>query len=142
VETAPVPAERDLGRLLASIEPQLQAGVYAFCTLGTGEEMVGLDVVMLFRERGATTIVVPLADARAQGLAWEFSCQWITLGVHSDLGAVGLLAAITSSLAAAGISTNVVSAYHHDHLFVPAGRGDEAAAVLQELQRRHQAGQD
>jgi hypothetical protein len=61
------------------------------------------------------------------------------LGVDSDLAAVGFLAAVTARLAA-GIGANVVSAYRHDHVFVPAGRGGEALAALEELQSLHQAG--
>jgi hypothetical protein len=46
---------------------------------------------------------------------------------------VGFLAAITARLAEAGISVNAVSAFHHDHLFVPADRGDEAMAALRDM---------
>ena len=57
----------------------------------------------------------------------------ITLTVHSALDAVGFLAAITARLAEAGISVNAVSAFHHDHLFVPVDRADEAMALLQNM---------
>ena len=57
----------------------------------------------------------------------------ITLNVHSSLEAVGFLAAITARLAAAGMGVNPVSAYFHDHLFVPADRVDEAMAILEGL---------
>jgi hypothetical protein len=50
--------------------------------------------------------------------------------VHSALTAVGFLAAITTRLAEAGISVNAVSAYYHDHLFVPWERREEAMEVL------------
>ena len=54
----------------------------------------------------------------------------VTLTVHSALDAVGFLAAITTRLAAAGISVNAVSAFFHDHLFVPAERAEEAVEIL------------
>ena len=57
----------------------------------------------------------------------------ITLTVHSALDAVGFLAAVTARLAAAGIGANPVSAFFHDHLFVPAARADEALALLRSL---------
>ena len=44
----------------------------------------------------------------------------ITLDVHSSLESVGFLAAVSARLAAAGIPCNAVSAFHHDHLFVPS----------------------
>ncbi|MFT3878132.1 MAG: ACT domain-containing protein [Gemmatales bacterium] len=69
-----------------------------------------------------------------------FQAEWITLEVYSDLSGVGLTAAVSGVLAKAGISCNVVAGYHHDHLFVPAGRGQEAVKLLLELQSRNTVG--
>ena len=55
------------------------------------------------------------------------------LEIHSSLEAVGFLAAILPPLAAAGIGVNPVSAFHHDHLFVPEQRAAEALAILEAL---------
>lgn len=120
------------------MDPRPQPGTYVFCALGADEVPVGLTPRLLFREPEATTVVVSVDDARSHGLTATFPCEWIVLGVDSDLAAVGFLAEVTARLASAGISTNVVSAYHHDHLFVPAGRGIDAMAVLTELQDAHQ----
>ena len=57
----------------------------------------------------------------------------ITLAVHSSLEAIGFLAAITAQLADAGISVNAVSAFYHDHLFVPEHRASEALQLLQNM---------
>jgi hypothetical protein len=57
----------------------------------------------------------------------------ITLAVHSSLEAVGFLACITDRLTREGIACNVVAAYHHDHLFVPLARADDALGVLRNL---------
>ena len=127
--------EKDLGRLLASIEPELHPGTYVFCALGDDEPPAGLAFLMLFREPEGVTVVVRAEDARSAGLACEFPCEWITLGAGSDLAAVGFLAEITATLVATAIGANVVSAFHHDHLFVPAGRGGDTLAALEDLQR-------
>jgi hypothetical protein len=68
-------------------------------------------------------------------LGWPilFSAAWITLTVHSDLQSVGLTAAVSAALAEAEISCNVVAGVHHDHLFVPVARAEEAVAVLKRL---------
>jgi hypothetical protein len=58
----------------------------------------------------------------------------ITLRVHSSLAAVGLTAAVAAALSDHGISANVVAAYCHDHIFVPADRAEEALAALRSLQ--------
>ncbi|SDB45889.1 ACT domain-containing protein [Desulfonatronum thiosulfatophilum] len=59
----------------------------------------------------------------------------ITLEVRSLLTAVGFLALITARLARAGISVNPVSAFHHDHLFVPWEMKEHVLAELIELSR-------
>jgi len=78
-------------------------------------------------------VILPEADARALGWPILFSAAWITLTVHSDLQSVGLTAAVSAALAEAQISCNVVAGVHHDHLFVPVARGEEAVAVLKRL---------
>jgi hypothetical protein len=55
----------------------------------------------------------------------------ITLTVHSSLDGVGFLAAVTARLADAGIAVNAVSAFYHDHLFVPESRAEQALRLLQ-----------
>jgi len=53
--------------------------------------------------------------------------------VHSALEGVGLTAAVTSALADMGIACNVVAGFHHDHLFVPWQRREEALDALRRL---------
>jgi hypothetical protein len=55
------------------------------------------------------------------------------LTVHSSLEAIGFLATISTALAHAGIPCNAVAAYHHDHLFIPVDRAQEALALLKAL---------
>ena len=57
----------------------------------------------------------------------------ITLTIHSDLNAVGFLAAITKKLAESNISVNAVSAYYHDHLFVPFEKSKQTMKLLQKI---------
>lgn len=130
--------DRHLSTLLASIDARLQPGTYVFCPLGPGTTIPDAAwAQMLFREPEGTTVVLTSDDAAALGLTSEFACEWIVIGANSDLAAVGFMAAISTTLADAGLSANVVSAYHHDHVFVPAGRGPDAVAALEALQRRH-----
>jgi hypothetical protein len=60
-----------------------------------------------------------------------------TLQVHSSLAAVGLTARVAESLAAHGISANMVAAYHHDHVFVPWARRTDALKILENLSKGH-----
>ncbi len=126
--------ERDLAALLKHIKPELRPGIFVFCTLSTSETIpAGLDPLLTFREQEGTTLVISHEAAERAGLRYQFASRLITLTVHSALDAVGFLAVVTSRLADAGISVNAVSAFYHDHLFVPADRADGALAVLQEM---------
>ncbi len=127
-------AERDLGALLRHMKPDLRPGIFVFCTIPTAEPIpAALNPLLTFREQEGITLVIPHEEAGAAGLPYAFASRLITLTVHSALDAVGFLAAITACLAASGISVNAVSAFHHDHLFVPADRADEAMVLLQEM---------
>lgn len=126
--------ERDLDALLNKMRPEILDGIFVFCTLAPGASIpTTISPMLTFREGEGTTLVILREEAERAGLHHEFPSRLITLTVHSALDAVGFLAAITARLTKAGISVNAVSAFHHDHLFVPADRADEAMAVLQEM---------
>jgi hypothetical protein len=133
-----MPGERDLQTLLQNMKPDMHEGVFVFCTLPQGEEIPAtIRPVHIFREREGTTVVVRREEAESAGMPYQFASRLITLEVHSSLDAVGFLAAITSRLAEAGISVNAVSAFYHDHLFVP---DDRAVEALHRLQTMSQSG--
>lgn len=126
--------ETDLKALLASMTPELLDGIHVFATLAPDVlQPEGLDPIMVFREREGRTLIVTEDSASAAGLTASFRCRMITLNIHSSLEAVGFLAAITTRLASAGMGVNPVSAFYHDHLFVPAERAEEAMGLLVEL---------
>ncbi|MET4295119.1 hypothetical protein ABIB06_006089 [Bradyrhizobium sp. LB8.2] len=128
--------ERDLDALLRHMKPEMRSEAFVFCTIPTDQPIPAmLSPLLTFREQEGMTLVIPREEAEAAGLSYAFASRLITLTVHSALDAVGFLAAITARLAAAGISVNAVSAFHHDHLFIPADRADDAMAVLQELSK-------
>jgi uncharacterized protein len=120
--------ERDLDRLLATMEPELRPGRYVFASVG--EVPVDCDPVVLVREAEGTTLVLEQAEADGLGLPYEYVAAMISLRVHSALDAVGLTAAVATALAEAGMSCNVVAGYFHDHLFVPYERRAEAVDLL------------
>jgi len=130
---APAGGERDLNRLLAGLAPQLSEGEFVFCTLRDGALPVGVKPLGRFTETEGDTVILERAAAERAGLRYQGSWRQITLQVHSALEAVGLLAAVTQALAAAGIPCNAISACHHDHLFVPAAEAEHARAVLTSL---------
>lgn len=128
--------ERDLDVLLRDMKPDRRPGIFVFCTIPTNQPIpAALSPLLTFREQEGRTLVITREQAEAAGLRYAFASCLITLTVHSALDAVGFLAAITARLATAGISVNAVSAFHHDHLFVPADRADDAMVLLQEMSK-------
>lgn len=127
--------ETNLDRLLATMQPRLRDGIYVFATVpdDTPRE---LKAIMTFREEEGITVILEENEALRAGLAGTFRSRMITLDIHSSLEAVGFLAAITRRLAAAGMGVNPVSAFYHDHLFVPADRAEEATQILEQLSRQ------
>lgn len=125
----------ELHALLATLDPILHGGVYVFCVAAPGRDLSALKPIAIFQESEGTTVIVDEATAARHDLAQRFRSAWITLAVHSDLQAVGLTAAVSTALANAEISCNVVAAVHHDHVFVPIERAGEALRILKDLQR-------
>jgi hypothetical protein len=129
-----MPGERNLKTLLQNMNPEMHDGVFVFCSMSKDEEIpTTLTPVHIFREREGTAFIIRREEAEAAGLPHQCASRLITLTVHSSLEAVGFLAAITGRLAEAGISVNPVSAFYHDHLFVPEHRAEEALHLLQNM---------
>jgi hypothetical protein len=133
-EHTAMPGERNLAALLQNMMPEMHEGVFVFCSIPEGKEIpAALRPIHIFREREGTTLVIRREEAESAGLPYQFASRLITLTVHSSLEAIGFLAAITGRLAEAGISVNAVSAFYHDHLFVPEHKADEALRHLQDM---------
>ncbi len=130
-------AETNLQKLLATMEPVLHPDEFVFTTISPSEyQKLSLEPWGWFCEPEGLTLILEKSAATATGVDQVFPSRLITLMVHSSLEAVGFLAVITEHLAGAGISVNVVSAYYHDHLFVPAGKAPQALDILHSLMRQ------
>ncbi len=126
--------EIDLAVLLKSMNPILREGEYVFCSISYPDnDWVRLNPICFFREDEGLTLVLRRESADQASLPYLSIFRMITLSVHSSLDAVGFLAAIASKLAKRGISVNPISAYYHDHLFVPASQASEVIKVLREF---------
>jgi hypothetical protein len=123
--------ESNLARLLATMQPELHPGEYVFCTAGPDAAVSG--ALGWFREAEGVSLILPRAEADAQGLPYSYVAAWLTLTVHSALEAVGLTAAVAAALTREGISCNVVASYYHDHLFVAQADAERALQALREL---------
>lgn len=125
--------ETNLEVLLRSMKPELQAGTYVFATVDASTNTTGLAPRMVFEEQEGKTLILLQEMAEKHGIAAEFPCRMITLNIHSALDAVGFLAKITNLLADLGMGVNPVSAFYHDHLFVPDDRAEDALQALKTL---------
>jgi hypothetical protein len=122
--------ETDLAKLLQHMRPERNTGDYVFCLMDSFEQAAALGPVGMFQEKEGVTVIVSRDQADAMSLSYSLVCAWITLTVHSALEAVGLTAAVSKALADENISCNMVAAYYHDHLFVPAEDGERAMKAL------------
>jgi uncharacterized protein len=128
-----VSGERDLGRLLADLRPEVAAEPYVFAQAPDGAVPGGVTPFATVAEDEGLTLVVTRDEADRLGLAYDYVAARITLRVHSDPAAVGMTAAFSRVLADAGMSCNVIAGFFHDHLLVPWERSEEAVRLLRSL---------
>ena len=121
--------KQNLQTLLGQMNPLLDPDEYVFAT---GPAPLP-QAICSFRESEGVTLILERADAEALGIPYTYPCRRITLTIHSSLESVGLFAAITTRLAAHGLSVNAVSGYYHDHLFVETGKADRVMVLLKQL---------
>ncbi|MEB3311770.1 MAG: ACT domain-containing protein [Snowella sp.] len=123
--------ETNLDTLLKSMSPILHPEEYVFCTINHNDtNYLPLDPVCIFKEDEGLTLILEREKADVNNFSYSSVFCMITLSVHSSLEAVGFLAAITSKLADFGISVNPVSAYYHDHLFIPTSQANLTMKLL------------
>ncbi|WP_421859101.1 ACT domain-containing protein [Oceanicaulis sp.] len=129
----------DLDVLLRQLSPRLDPERYAYAALPSSQPLGALTPIAIFEESEGRSVIAPLTRLKDQGIEPVFICRRITLDVNSALQAVGLTAAVSQALAEAGVSANIVAALHHDHVFVPEERADDALCVLKKLSDRGRA---
>lgn len=131
----------NIHELLKNMEPTLLKETYFF---GTVDESYLFSIsayaqyiIDVFREEEGVSIVF-LEDIKeivekisTKPILGPFSM--ITLKINSDMHEAGFLKEITNALAEQKISVNAFSAYHHDHLFVPEDKKEEALSILHSL---------
>ena len=122
--------EMNINKLLAGMSPVLDEVEYAFVTRESADRKFDQSCLMTFKEDEGYTYIVPWATAQDEQLLRY--CR-ITLSIHSALEAVGFLAAISAELTKHNISSNCVSAYFHDHLFIAESDAQKAMDVLNGL---------
>lgn len=126
--------ETNLSVLLKSMEPELDAGEYVFCsTAETGQGVDAGDAWAVITEDEGKTFILKRESADRCGVRYESIFRKITLKIHSSLDAVGLTAAVSAALAMQGISANVVAGYYHDHIFVQSVNAAGAVEAMKKL---------
>lgn len=130
-----MPGESDLHIILKTLKPFLHEGEYVFCQVPDQYPLDLNEVISYFKEAEGVTIILSKIAADRFKLPYSFVSAWITLRVHSSLESVGLTAAFSNALAAAGISCNAVAAYFHDHIFVDMKDAKKSMEVLEAISK-------
>lgn len=115
------------------MKPALDPREWVFCSVDRSFLTSAHRPLLVFHESEGTTIVIERSVAESLGISYAFPSRRITLRVHSDLESVGLAATVATELAKHVIPANLVSAFYHDHIFVPVNRAEEALHVLESL---------
>lgn len=120
---------------MTRLSPWLATEEYGFATLVPGRGVPpGLAPLATFAEDEGLTLVATVATLNAAGVACQRGFARISLGLFSALEGVGLTAAVSAALAEAGISCNMIAAYHHDHLFVPWDLREKALRIVEAVE--------
>ena len=125
--------EVNLSNILKSMNPELNAGEYVFCTTKNPDIINPEYIISMIREKEGFTVVVEKNIADQLKLSYSFVAKWISLTVHSSLEAVGLTAAFANALAKENISCNVIAGYYHDHIFLRLEEAGRAMEILKKL---------
>lgn len=126
--------------MVAGMTPQLQPGQYVFVSVLPDQATeCRAHALGAFREAEGESLILPIDIASSQRLPISNVMRCITLCVYSALDGVGLTAAVAGALATHGIPCNMVAAYHHDHMFVPEDRAEQALQILLALQQSARA---
>ena len=127
--------EEDLLNLLNNLQHNLLNEDYVFisledCSLEFSNQ---LDPIATFKEKEGFTLVIKEETAKERNFEYNSVFKCISLGVHSSLTSVGLIATISKSLSDEGITCNVFSGYFHDHLFVQKSLSKKALELLNNI---------
>ena len=130
-----MPGELSLSKLLCTLKPLLDPHTCVFITLSPEQQQRPLalpfsDMQMTFQEKEGLTIITKLEVAEKHGFDYSYRSRMVTLDVHSSLEAVGFMKEISARLADEALSSNPVSAYYHDHIFVKEAEAETAVKVL------------
>lgn len=128
-----MPGENDLQMLLKTLKPEMLNDEYVFCSLNKNQKIDDYDFISSFKEQEGFSIIITKEEADIKKIQYNSVFKCISLSVHSSLTAVGLTAAVSKKLAENNISSNVVAAYYHDHIFVPKDKSLLAIDLLESL---------
>ena len=111
----------------------LNKGEYVFCSIIDINKISMNNIICSFKESEGYSIIISKEEAIKNNLQFYFVSAWITLEIDSTLESVGITSAFSKKLTKAGISCNVIAAYHHDHIFVPYLDKHKAMKILSDM---------
>tara|TARA_B110000014_G_C20088546_1_gene569629 strand:+ start:1199 stop:1603 length:405 start_codon:yes stop_codon:yes gene_type:complete len=127
--------EEDLSIILANLNPEFLTEDYVFISLNncSSDKLNQLNPIATFKEKEGITLVITEEKAKKDNFEYNLVFKCITLGVHSSLKSVGLIATISKLFLDNGISCNVFSGYFHDHIFVQNYLSKNAMKLLKDI---------
>ncbi|MBL4805979.1 MAG: ACT domain-containing protein [Rhodobacteraceae bacterium] len=122
--------------MISTMTPVARSGDYVFISTKDPAliALLASQSVATCAEDEGVSMLISVALAEKSNLNVDQPMRWITLNVYSALEGVGLTAAVSAALADSSIPCNMIAAFHHDHVFVPAKMQEQAMDVLISLQ--------
>tara|TARA_Y100001970_G_scaffold266394_1_gene355004 strand:+ start:20816 stop:21253 length:438 start_codon:yes stop_codon:yes gene_type:complete len=127
--------KKDLKEIITNLSPKLLSERFVFCSVSEDmfQNYVGAEPMAIIREKEGITLLITEMSAKNNKFKYIGPFMCISLEVHSSLYSIGLIALVSNKLSDSGISTNVVSGYYHDHLFIKVDQAQEALNVLKTI---------
>lgn len=128
-------ASPHLNTLVATIQPKLYPEEYFFCAI-TAEQRKALrdQPIFEFHETDAVTVVLRREELISEYVDGQALLKMIQVNVPGTIVAAGVFVIIATRLAAHGIDSKPVTAFHHAYLFVPSARAEESIRILEDLE--------
>lgn len=130
-------ANLDLKSTLDNLNVHCDNIEYAFSTIKDDAELEKEDVLGTFKEKEGLSVIAKKRYLESNKLPYHGVFAKLNIGISTSLELVGLTAVLSNLLAQENIPTNVVSAYYHDHIFVPYALKDKAINTLGQLRTKH-----
>lgn len=124
----------DLNDYLQDIRYTISEEIYVFVTLPEWSIPTTIRPLMSFMEVEGYTFILKKSDAMKNEIPFIFESKLLSLETKTPLELVGFIANVAKVLSDAGVSTNIVAGYYHDHILIALDKVYDTVVALDSMQ--------